>query len=45
MVRVLGDEDLRGEMINKGLQRAANFTWKQTAKLTFQVYQQVMQLN
>jgi glycosyltransferase involved in cell wall biosynthesis len=45
MIRVLGDEDLRGEMINKGLQRAANFTWEQTAKLTFQVYQQVMRIN
>ncbi len=42
MIAVLGDEDLRRKMINKGILRAAKFTWKQTAKLTFQVYQQVM---
>ncbi|MEE9188508.1 MAG: glycosyltransferase family 1 protein [Anaerolineales bacterium] len=42
MIAVLGDEDLRRKMINKGIQRAAKFTWEQTAKLTFQVYQQVM---
>jgi glycosyltransferase involved in cell wall biosynthesis len=42
MIAVLGDEDLRREMINKGIQRAAKFTWEQTAKLTLQVYQQVM---
>jgi glycosyltransferase involved in cell wall biosynthesis len=42
MIAVLGDEDLRRKMINKGMQRAAKFTWEQTAKLTFQVYQQVM---
>ncbi|MBE9473255.1 MAG: glycosyltransferase family 4 protein [Chloroflexi bacterium] len=43
MIEVLGDEDLCREMINKGIQRAAKFTWEQTAKLTLQVYQQVMQ--
>jgi len=42
MIAVLGDEDLRREMTNKGILRAAKFTWEQTAKLTFQVYQQVM---
>jgi glycosyltransferase involved in cell wall biosynthesis len=42
MIAVLGDEDVRRKMINKGMQRAAKFTWEQTAKLTFQVYQQVM---
>jgi len=42
MIEVLRDEDLRRKMINKGIQRAAKFTWEQTAKLTFQVYQQVM---
>ncbi len=42
MIAVLGDEDLRRKMIKKGIQRAAKFTWEQTAKLTFQVYQQVM---
>ena len=42
MIEVLGDEDLRREMINKGIQRAAKFSWEQTAKLTFQVYQQMM---
>ena len=42
MIAVLGDEDLRRKMINKGIQRAAKFTWEQTAILTFQVYQQVM---
>jgi glycosyltransferase involved in cell wall biosynthesis len=42
MIEVLRNEDLRRKMINKGMQRAAKFTWEQTAKLTFQVYQQVM---
>lgn len=42
MIAVLGDENLRRKMITKGIQRAAKFTWEQTAKLTFQVYQQVM---
>jgi glycosyltransferase involved in cell wall biosynthesis len=42
MIEVLRDEDLRQEMTNKGILRAAKFSWEQTAKLTFQVYQQVM---
>lgn len=39
---VLGDEDLRRELIRKGLTRAARFSWQQTAKLTYQVYQKVL---
>lgn len=41
---VLGDEDLQIEMIQKGISRASKFSWQQTAKLTYLVYQKAMRI-
>lgn len=38
----LCDANLRQEMSQQGLERAAGFSWKRTAKRTFDLYQQVM---
>jgi glycosyltransferase involved in cell wall biosynthesis len=43
MKKALGDGKLREELIKKGPQRAAEFTWSKTAQLTLQVYQKAMQ--
>jgi len=40
--RVLTDEALRAELRAKGLERAAQFTWKETARQTLAVYEQVL---
>jgi alpha-1,3-rhamnosyl/mannosyltransferase len=40
--RVWGDEDLRGELRARGLERASQFSWERTARLTFEVYRNVM---
>jgi len=39
--RVLGDEQLRGELVQKGLARAETFSWDRTAEATLQVYERV----
>jgi glycosyltransferase involved in cell wall biosynthesis len=39
--RVLDDENLRYSLIQKGLQRAKQFTWERAAEQTFQVYREV----
>jgi alpha-1,3-rhamnosyl/mannosyltransferase len=38
IVRVLGDEALRSEMRQRGLQQAGRFTWAQTAQQTLEIY-------
>lgn len=38
MQRVLQTQDLRARMIRDGRQRAAHFTWEETARLTREVY-------
>jgi len=43
MRRVLGDEVLRREMRERGLQRAKSFSWMKTAQETVQVYQRAME--
>jgi len=43
MRRVLGDEALRQEMRERGLQRARDFSWTKTAQETVQVYQRAME--
>lgn len=43
MVKVLTDEEMRKDLIRKGPQRAAEFSWSKTAQLTLQVYQKAMQ--
>jgi len=43
MYRVLTDQQLREEMIHKGLARAACFSWEKTASQTLEVYYRVGQ--
>ena len=42
MRRVLADPDLAEDLRQQGLERAAGFTWEQTARKTVQVYQEVL---
>jgi glycosyltransferase involved in cell wall biosynthesis len=41
MARLIDNPDLRGELRVKGLERAAKFTWQETARRTLDVYRQV----
>jgi glycosyltransferase involved in cell wall biosynthesis len=41
---VLGNEDLRNELIQKGFKQAQKFSWKKTAQEVLQVYQQMVSL-
>ncbi len=41
MWRVLTEENLRQDLIQKGLKRAAGFSWKKAAKQTLEVYHKV----
>lgn len=43
MHRLLTDESLREEMIEKGLARAASFSWEKAARQTLEVYRKVSQ--
>ncbi|MFQ5813782.1 MAG: glycosyltransferase family 4 protein, partial [Anaerolineae bacterium] len=43
MRRALGDEVLRQEMRDRGLQRAKGFSWTKTAQETVQVYRRAME--
>ena len=40
--KVILDNDLREEMIRKGLKKAENFSWEKTAKETTQIYNKVL---
>lgn len=40
IIRLLGDEGLRGQLRERGLQRASSFTWQRTAELTLRAYRQ-----
>ncbi len=42
MIKILKDPILRKEMINRGKQRANNFSWKNTAMKTLGVYKSVL---
>lgn len=42
MQRVLSDETLRSDLIERGLQRAKNFTWEKTAGETLKVFDEIM---
>ena len=42
LVRLFFDEPLRAELREKGLRRAANFNWNQTAKQTLAAYDRVL---
>jgi glycosyltransferase involved in cell wall biosynthesis len=39
---VLSDAELRGRMRTAGLARASHFTWAKTARITLEVYRQVL---
>ena len=39
---VLNDEKLQQEMIQKGLQRAKEFTWEKSAKEHLEVFEEVL---
>lgn len=43
--KVLQDPELHRDLTNKGLKRAAKFSWQQTAQLTMQVYRQVKEVS
>ena len=43
MERLLVDSRLRSELAQKGLKRAAQFSWERTARETLAVYQEVGQ--
>jgi len=45
MISVLNDEELRLSMARRGTQRAAKFTWEQTARSTLEVYRQAIKEN
>lgn len=42
METVLKDENLRAELIKKGIKRALTFTWEKCAKETYQIYKEVL---
>jgi glycosyltransferase involved in cell wall biosynthesis len=42
VARVLLDGRLRDELVRRGRARAAQFTWERTARLTLQVYEEVL---
>jgi glycosyltransferase involved in cell wall biosynthesis len=42
IVRIAGDETLRGTLRASGLARAATFTWSRTARQTLEVYRRVV---
>ncbi len=42
--KVLSDNVLRGELISRGLERAKNFSWENTARGTVEVYQEMAAL-
>jgi glycosyltransferase involved in cell wall biosynthesis len=44
MERILLDDALRQELRDRGLKRAAEFTWERTARQTLAVYQEVAEL-
>jgi glycosyltransferase involved in cell wall biosynthesis len=44
MRRVLADDELRRQMRAKGLERAKQFTWEETARRTLQVYEEAVQV-
>ena len=39
---LLEDKDLRGELSKKGLERAAQFSWEDTARETIGIYRSIL---
>ena len=42
MARLAGDAELRADLIQRGLQRAQEFSWARTSELTLRVYQSLL---
>ena len=42
ILKLLSDNDLRKSLKEKGLKRAANFTWEKTAQETAKVYEEIL---
>jgi glycosyltransferase involved in cell wall biosynthesis len=42
--KILDNDNLRQELIDRGLQRAENFSWEEAAKKTIEVYKEVLRL-
>lgn len=45
MHRLLSDENLRNQLIQKGFERVKMFSWEETAKQTLEVYREVYEMN
>jgi hypothetical protein len=43
MHRVLTDSRLAGELTTRGIQQAARFSWRETARLTILAYEKAVQ--
>ena len=41
MTRVMRDESLRAAMIERGLMRAREFTWRRCAEMTLEIYRRI----
>lgn len=41
IIKVLDNENLRNTLIQRGLERAREFTWERTAKETLEVYKKL----
>ena len=41
IVKLIGDDNLQGQLREKGISRAASYDWKQTARQTLAVYEKV----
>jgi glycosyltransferase involved in cell wall biosynthesis len=44
LTRLLEDEQLRADLIERGLERAGGFTWRRAAEQTWRVYEQALSL-
>ena len=42
MLRVLEDDGLRAELVAKGLARAADFSWEETARQTHALFAEIV---
>jgi alpha-1,3-rhamnosyl/mannosyltransferase len=40
--RMIGDENLRRDLTNKGIERSAEFTWERAVEQTWAVYREVI---
>ena len=44
LIRVVTDDELRSDLVSRGLTRAGLFTWARTARATMNVYKQVIRV-